>query len=109
MVHKGKWIKTDAWRGYYQPANAVAGSSDTGTLSDSPAPSDKVKNELDDLRKFLKQKGISSRMRLSKSSNVFMAKRWVIVSPSDFRKAKKLADSYLVKNYGKTTYIHEAD
>ena len=109
MVHKGKWIKTDMWRGYYQPAFAVAGSSDTGTSSDSPAPSGEVMSELNDLKKFLKDKGINSQTRTNRSSNVFMVKRWVVVSPSDYGKAKNLADQYLKKHYSETSHIHEAD
>jgi hypothetical protein len=112
MAHtraKGKWVSTDAWRGYWQVANAVAGASDTGMYSDSPAPSDKVKKELNDFRDYLKKKGITSRLSSGKSSNVFMGKRWVTVKPSDVPKAKKLFNEYIKKHEANTSYIHEAD
>jgi hypothetical protein len=107
MVHKSKWIATDAWRGYYQPAYAVLGSSDTGTWSDSPCPSDKVNEELKGFQGFLKGNGIHSVIKTGRSSNVFMIKRWVVVSQWDFKKAKKIAGNYLKEK--ETRYVHEAD
>jgi len=102
-----KFIKTDAWRGYSQPDNAVMGSSDTGTWSDSPAPSGDVKKELDAFRKHLRSKGISSRTGTTGSSNAFMVKRWVIVSRNDLSEGKRVAKAYL--DTTTTSNIHEAD
>ena len=104
-----KYHKIDGWRGYSIPANAVMGSSDTGTFADSPCPSGEVKEELNDFRKFLKEQGISSRRRASRSSNSFMVKQWVIVSKDDLPRASKLANEYLAKHEGDTQHIHDAD
>jgi len=102
-----KWVKTDPWRGFYQQKYAIIGSSDTGMWSDSPAPSNDVNKELTGFQSFLRTKGIGSKIMNEQSSNVFMAKRWVVVEPSDFKKAKKLAKEYLASQ--KTSYLHGAD
>ena len=77
MVHKkGRWVSTDAWRGYWKPSNSIIGQSMFGEEFDR-------KQQEDDLMKvktFLKQKRIPYRIKATKSSNVFMIKRWVVVS-----------------------------
>jgi len=101
----------DAWgRGQViQPIYAVAGANDTGTLEDSPAPSYKVNDELKDLQKYLKEKGIRNVIKTTRSSNVFMIRRWIVVEPEKLSEAKKLADGYLKENKSKTEYIYGAD
>jgi hypothetical protein len=106
---KKKWIRTDAWRGYYQLPYAVLGSSDTGMWEDSPCPSTEVNKELENFRAFLRSKGIGSTIKTDRSSNVFMIKRWVVVPKEDFAKANKLAKQYLIEKKDETRYIHEAD
>ena len=83
--HKGN----DGWgRGSYAiPEYAIVGSSDTGTYPDSPAPSDRVREELEDFRKVLRANRIRSRISATRSGNVFMAKRWVVVHGRDFPRA----------------------
>jgi hypothetical protein len=107
MVHK--WVATDAWRGYYQPEYAVIGASDTGTWEDSPCPSGEVGKELTDFQNFLKENKIDSVRKTTRSSNVFMGKRWIVVAKWDFKKANKLAKQYLKDKKAETRYIHEAD
>lgn len=102
-----KWVKTDAWRGYYQPSSAVIGASDTGLWEDSAYPSYEVNDELENFRTFLKHKGIGSRIKNEQSSNVFMTKRWVVVPSYDVEKAKQLAKQYLKEK--ETKYLHDAD
>lgn len=109
IKQKKKWISTGGYRGYAQSSYAVAGSSDTGTWEDSPCPSSKVIKELNDFQDYLKQKGIKSTIKTTKSSNVFMVKRWVVTKPEDFNEAKKLANQYLEEKKIETQYIHEAD
>lgn len=109
IKQKKKFVSTGGYRGYYQSPYAVLGSSDTGTFSDSPAPSFEVKKELKDFQAFLKKKGIKSQIKTTQSSNVFMAKRWVTVNPSDYGKAKGLAKEYLKNKEGETNYIHGTD
>jgi hypothetical protein len=103
------WVSTDGWRGYSQPIYAVAGSSDTGTWSDSPAPTPTVKKEIADARKFLRSRGISTKASLSHSSNLFMGKRWIVASIEDYEKARKLMAEYLKEHERDTQHIHEAD
>jgi len=106
---KKKWIRTDAWRGYYQSPYAVLGSSDTGTWEDSPAPSYEVDKELKDFQAYLRKKGIGSTIKTERSSNVFMVKRWVVVPPNDFKEAKKLAKQYMKEKKEETRHIHEVE
>ncbi len=105
-MEKGKWHSTDGWRGHEVPAYAVAGSSDTGMWSDSPAPSDQVAKELRDLKDHLLQQGIGVRSVTTRRSNVFMVKRWLVVSKTQYRKAIRLVDAYLQNHL--TRYIHDA-
>lgn len=109
MVHKAKWIKTDAWRGYYQAPYAVLGASDTGLWSDSPCPSDKVVAELTEFQKVLRDKGIQSEIKTTSSSNAFMGKRWVVVPSWEHKKALKIAKDYMKKNDDSTQYVHGVD
>lgn len=109
MVHKTtKWIRTDAWRGYEQPINAVMGASDTGGWEDSPAPSDKVNSEIDQFRSGLSVAGVKSKVVTTSSSNAFMVKRWVVVDKRVLKKAKEMAKTYL-KGNPSLSYIHEVD
>jgi hypothetical protein len=107
---KQRYHRIDGWRGFPIPSRAIAGASDTGMWEDSPAPSNKVKAELDRFRKeALRANGIQSRVRTGGSSNVFMGKRWVIVSEQDFARAAQLTVDWLADHYDDTDYIHEAD
>lgn len=106
---KNKWVSTGGYRGYPQSPYAVLGSSDTGMWSDSPAPSKEVYKELKDFQDYLNKKGIKSQRKITRSSNVFMAKRWVVVQPDDFKEAKKLAKQYLKEKKEETKYIHDTD
>jgi hypothetical protein len=103
--------KGDAWgRGSVtQPIYAVAGANDTGTWEDSPNPSYEVNEELKDLQKHLEENGIKSKIVASRSSNVFMVRRWIVPETDKFKEAKKLADEYLKKKESSTKYIYDAD
>jgi hypothetical protein len=103
--------KGDAWgRGQIiQPIYAVAGANDTGTWEDSPCPSYQVDKELKDFQTHLREKGISSMIKSTESSNVFMIRRWIIVEPKKLAEAKKIANQYLKKKEEKTKYIYGAD
>jgi hypothetical protein len=107
---KRRYNKIDGWRGYWTPALAVAGASDTGTYSDSPCPSYEVAKELNRLRKeVLRPAGIKSRTRWGNTSNLFCAKRWLVVNRADFAKAAALVSEWLVHNRYTTSYIHDAN
>jgi len=102
---------SDPWgRGSYSiPEYAVMGSSITGEWSDSPAPTSKVKDELNGFRKVLRQNGIRSRFMTTRSGNVFMVKLWVVVDKRNFLEAKSLADEYLKKNDRDLRFAHDAE
>lgn len=110
-VRKGRYHRIDGWRGYNIPGNAVAGSSDTGTWSDSPCPTPAVMGELRRFtREVLKANGIRYRMGVGSSSNVFCGKRWVVVKDrSQFPLAAQLTLDWLEANNDCTRYIHSAD
>ena len=105
-IHRGD----DPWgRGSYSiPSHAVMGSSDTGTYSDSPCPSNLVAKELYDFRTVLKMHGIDSKFESTQSGNLFMVKLWVVVDAENVRKARQLAKRYLKKHDRDTQFIHDA-
>src|SRR4051812_11961530 len=102
--HKGR----DGWgRDSYQiPQYAVVGSSDCGSWSDSPAPTDHVREELERFRVVLRQNHIRSRLVYTRSGNAFMAKRWVVVHSKDFMRAMALAAEFLEQHQHDTRFIH---
>jgi len=104
--HKGR----DGWGrdSYAIPQYAVVGSSDTGMYSDSPARSDLVRDELEGFRKVLRANRIRSRITYTRSGNVCMVKRWVVVHSRDFPKAVALAEAYLAEHQHDTRFIHDA-
>lgn len=105
-----RYHRIDGWRGYSIPATAVAGASDTGTWSDSPAPTPLVLAEIARFRKeVLRPAGIKSRSGVGSSSNAFMGKRWVTVSKEDFPKAAQLTVDWMAKHENDTRFVHEAD
>jgi hypothetical protein len=103
MVHrKGMWISTDAWRGYWKPANSIIGQSVFGEKPDR----ERQDQELKQVKDFLKRMKIPYRVRSTRSSNVFMAKRWIII-PSHYKLTKLQED--FVKEFAKkeTKTFHE--
>jgi len=105
-----RYHRIDGWRGYSIPALAVAGSSDTGTWSDSPCPTSEVLAEIARFRReVLRPAGVKSRSGFGSSSNVFCGKRWVTVGVADFPRAAQLTVDWLGKNRYETRYLHEAD
>lgn len=113
MGHKripARYYRIDGWRGFMIPGAAVAGASDTGGWEDSPCPTRGVRAEIDRLRKeVLRPAGITSRVRTGRSSNVFCAKRWVVVSPDEWPLAKELVDDWLAKHERELRYLHDAN
>ena len=105
-----RYHRISAWRGYWIPGAAVAGASDTGMASDSPCPTDRVKEEIRTLQKWLRKKhGIATRTRYGTSSNVFCGKRWLcVVDTTEFAKAQELAEQWLSQTRNSTNYIHGA-
>ena len=89
---KKVWIKTDGWRGYAQPINAVGGCNHTGSWSDSPCPTNEVQSEIESFRKKLRKEGIRSKLLSCVTSNVFCQHVYVLVHPQDKERAYKIAE-----------------
>jgi hypothetical protein len=92
---KTKYVRIDGWRGYLEPVNAIAGCNDTGTYEDSPCPSDVAQAEINSFVKKLRKEKIKYRTTWGNSSNVFMVKRFVCVSPKDRTKAQAMAHDHM--------------
>ncbi len=106
---KRRYNRIDAWRGYWIPALAVAGVSDTGNYDDSPCPSTKVNKELIRIRKeVLQPAGIKSRTRWGNTSNLFCVKSWLVVNRADFARAALLVSAWIKQNRYATSYVHDA-
>lgn len=105
-----RYHRTNGWRGYFVPATAVCGASDTSVWSDSPAPTADVKAELRRFqRECLRHAGIKSRTRFGRTSNLFCVKRWPCVPSADFAKAAALAVAWLREHDASLRFVHDAD
>jgi hypothetical protein len=95
MVHRrGEWVSIDAWRGYWKPSNAIVGQSIFGEKFDR----EEQDKDLAKMKTILKRLKIPFRVKTSKSSNVFMAKRWIII-PTKINLTKLQEDT--IKNYAR--------
>lgn len=104
-----RYHKTDGWRGYRIPARAVLGASDTGTWDDSPCPSALAEKELNWFRRsFLRPNKIRSRVVFGETSNVFCAKRWLVVSNDDWERAAWMALRFLHNQQNHLRLAHDA-
>lgn len=91
ISEKKVWIKTDGWRGYEQPVNAVGGANNTGMWSDSPCPTNVAKAEIEAFRKQLRREGIRSKLLGCVTSNVFCQHIYVLVHPENRERAFEIA------------------
>lgn len=91
-----KYVRTDAWRGYEQPVNAICGANDTGSYSDSPCPTSVNMAELGMAKAVLRKNKIAFVSTTCASSNVFCVHRYLCVHPDDRARAHALL-SPLVK------------
>lgn len=105
-----RYHQIDGWRGYWIPARAVAGVSDTGDADDSPCASDKARAELRMLQKHLRSYGIKTYTRHGTTSNLFCIKHWLtIVDSDDFAHAAQLTMDWLAAHEDDTALIGDAD
>jgi len=86
-----EYVKIDGWRGYNKPKYAVIGATDTGTWSDSPCNSHDVQRDIKIAKKMLKDEGFCVRSATGNTSNVFAGKRYLVVPPEQFERAKEVA------------------
>jgi len=87
---KKHYIRTDGWRGYEEPINAICGANDTGTWSDSPCPSNVRELELTRAKSILRKNKISYKQAVCRSSNVFCVHVYICVHPENRERAKEL-------------------
>lgn len=105
-----RYHSIDGWRGYWMPARAIAGVSDTGEWSDSPCPSSQAMHEFKLLQSHMRQHGIRTITRHGRTSNVFCVKHWLtVVDPDDFAHAAQLTVDWLAAHNCDTAFIHSAD
>lgn len=105
-----RYHKLDGWRGYWIPATAVIGSSDTGMWDDSPCPSTEVLKEIRRFqREVLRPAGIKSRSEFGSTTNAFCGKRWVKVPKQDWARAYELTKKWLAENEASLRFLHNAE
>jgi hypothetical protein len=86
------------------------GTSYCGDAPDSPAPLKEIKPEIDRFRKeVLRPRKIPSRIRYTRSGNLFMVKRWLCVPADKWAEVVPAAKQWLEDNNFSTRYIHDAD
>jgi hypothetical protein len=94
ISEKKTWVRTDGWRGYEQPINAVGGANNTGTWSDSPCPTHVALAEIEAFRKQLRKVGIRSKLLGCATSNVFCQHIYVLVHPENRERAYEIAKGH---------------
>jgi hypothetical protein len=87
-----KYIKTDGWRGYSKPVNAVCGANNTGDWSDSPCPESVCISELDKAKTVLINNNIPYQLSWQETSNVFCVHGYLIVPNKYKMKARRLIE-----------------
>jgi hypothetical protein len=92
---KKQYIKTDGWRGYEQPINAICGANNTGNWSDSPAPADVCLSELAKVKHILRVNNIKYKQIWCRSSNVFCVHGYILTHESNKETAKELIKSLI--------------
>jgi hypothetical protein len=95
---KSHYVRTDGWRGYSEPINAVGGCNCTGDWSDSPCPTYVVKDELGRFKSKLRKANIRFKQFVTRSSNLFCVKVWVLVAPEDKERAMEIAKAHVEDN-----------
>lgn len=91
---KKRWVATDGWRGYEEPIYYIAGANDTGSWDDSPCPTKTAIAELKGVQSVLRKAKIRTKQIITRSSNVFCVHRYLLVTPSDFERAKEIVNEY---------------
>lgn len=98
------YVKTDDWRGYTQPNNAICGANDTGSWEDSPCPSEVAQREINAIKARLKNAAIPFREMHCQTSNVFCIHRYLVVAPTFHEAGRKIVDDYLKCNTTRLLY-----
>ena len=84
---KKHWVRTDAWRGYYEYDNSVMdGCFMYGNASHNQAEQERIKKA----RTILRKAKIPFRVKGAQTSNLFSTSYDVVVEPKNTKKAKSL-------------------
>lgn len=97
--------KTDGWRGYSEPINAIVGANDTGMYSDSPCPSNVRERELNAISAELAKNGIKTKQVVCESSNVFCVHVYLVPKVKDVAKGREIVKAYLDNNETRLAYL----
>ena len=93
---KKRYVKTDGWRGYEEPVNAICGANNTGNWSDSPCPEKTCLAELGQVKKILRENKIPFRQTWCQTSNVFCIHGYIVV-PEELKETAKNLIAHLPK------------
>lgn len=83
---KKRWVKTDAWRGYYEYDNSIM---DGCFLWGDDTHNQAEKERIAKARKILRKAKIPFRVKGAQTSNVFSTGYDVVVDSKNVSKAKK--------------------
>lgn len=89
---KLKYVRTDGWRGYSEPINAVCGANNTGGWSDSPCPENVCLSELKQAKSVLRKNNIPYKTKWCRTSNVFCIHGYILTHEGNRGRAKELIE-----------------
>lgn len=87
-----RWVRTDAWRGYFEYDNSVFGGSILAAMGD-PYGESHNRQERETQKKvtsLLRKHKIPYRIAYAQTSNVFSRVYDIVVAPKDVKRAKQL-------------------
>lgn len=87
-----KWVRTDAWRGYFEYDNSVFGGNILAAMGDPYGESQnkEEKQKQKHVASILRKNRIPYRIAYAQTSNVFSRVYDIVVSPKDVKRAKRL-------------------
>lgn len=97
------WKKQSSF--YWPPLTAIAGASNTGNWSDSPAKDDDCQREVQAFQAFLRKNKVPSSIAWGRTTNIFCVKVYVQVHPKHHDKARELLKQHLSET--KTELLHD--
>jgi hydroxymethylpyrimidine pyrophosphatase-like HAD family hydrolase len=98
------YIRTDGWRGYEEPKYAIAGANNAGNWADSPCKSDICESEIKDIREYLLDHNVPTKIKVCETSNIFCVHVYLIPKVKDYQKGVELVGKYLSENETKLLY-----
>lgn len=89
---KKKWVRTDAWRGYYEYDNSVA---DGCFLAMNESQNKEEMDRIKKVKSVLRKNKIPHRVATARTSNVFSTAYDIVVDKKNVKKAKSLLKSVI--------------